>query len=96
MKLHTLVEKFIQSYKGVYAPTTVNWYENRLKPLVLNLGDKDITKISIDDLRSLFTTLSEKKCTYINHPGHPLVEKGYSKYSLHAFARSWKRLFRGS
>ncbi len=96
MTLHTLIEKFLSSYKGVYAPATVKWYENRLKPLEQTLGEKDVDDITIDDLRALYVSLAEKEQTYTEHPhaGRKPSDKGYSKYSLHAFVRAWKRLFK--
>ncbi|RMH38105.1 MAG: hypothetical protein D6694_12710 [Gammaproteobacteria bacterium] len=96
MMLHTLVEKFLLSYKGVYAPATVKWYENRLKPLLKTLGEKNIEEITIDDLRMLYVKMAEQTQTYTEHPhaGRKPTEKGYSKYSLHAFVRAWKRLFK--
>lgn len=95
MKLHTLSERFLISYKGVYSPATVQWYENRFKPLLGEMGNSEIAEITIDDLRSLYALLAEKGTLYDNHPHKGRkIEKSYSPHSLHAFARSWKRLFK--
>lgn len=97
MLLKTLIEKFFLAYEGVYSESTVQWYRDYLKPLDA-LGDRKIKEITIDDLRTLYVKLSRQKEIYINHPheNRQKVEKGYSVYTLHSFARSWKRLFNWS
>jgi site-specific recombinase XerD len=98
MKLQTLTEKFLLSYKGVYSPSTVKWYEDRFKHLLNEFSEREISKITIDDLRRLYVKLSEVETLYKDHP-HPCrkpIKKGYSKYTLHSFARAWKRLFKWS
>ena len=97
MVLKTLIEKFFLAYEGVYSEATTQWYRDYLKPLDA-LGDKKIKEITIDDLRTLYVKLSRQKEIYINHPheNRQKIEKGYSVYTLHSFARSWKRLFNWS
>lgn len=97
MLLKTLIEKFLLAYEGVNSDTTVQLYRNMFKPLDA-LGDKNIREITIDDLRTLYVKLSRQKEIYTNHPhkNRKKVEKGYSAYTLHSFARSWKRLFNWS
>ena len=96
MQLKTLIEKFLLAYKGIYSPNTVVWYENRFKPLLKEFEHKEISEMTIDDLRKLYVKLAEVKVLYEDHPhkGRKPIKKGYSRHSLHSFARSWKRLFR--
>ena len=95
MQLRTLTEEFLLAYKGIYSPNTVSWYESRFIPLLKNLGHKEISEITITDLRKLYVKLVETDVLYKDHPyeGRKPIKKNYSKQSLHAFARSWKRLF---
>lgn len=94
MKLHTLTDKFLLAYTGVYSPKTVQWYKNRFKPLLQNCWDRDIHEINIDALREQYALLVDKKTLYEAHPhDRKIIKKGYSKYTLHTFARAWKRLF---
>jgi site-specific recombinase XerD len=95
MKLNMLIQKFLLAYEGVYSPQTVQWYRNRFKPLN-ELAHKALLEITIDDLRSCYVVLSRKQVLYDKHPhdGRQPQHKPYSKYTLHSYARAWKRLFR--
>ena len=93
MNLETMIAKFFLSYEGGVSPATIKWYRHYLAPLSA-LGEKPITEIEVDDLRKLYVTLAserEEPTTYPN--SHKSIPRKYSPYTLHCFARSWRRLF---
>ncbi|MCP4416880.1 MAG: tyrosine-type recombinase/integrase [Chloroflexi bacterium] len=94
MKLQTLIDKYFLAHQGIYMDATMKWYRAYLSPLE-QLSKKKIKKITIDDLRAIYAGLSQKDKLYENHPhqGCQVKRKGYSPYTLHCFARSWRRLF---
>jgi integrase/recombinase XerD len=95
MELNVLVEKFLLAYEGVRSPNTVTWYKSCIKHLLDDLGNKEIAQITIDDLRRRYAQLSRVEKIYKNHPhpGRKPKKKMYSKFTLHGFVRSWRRLF---
>ena len=94
MKLKTIITKFFLSYEGVVSPATTKWYTHYLRPLE-TLGDIPVTEITVDDLRLLYVELVHKRSadTESQNGKRKLGKDGYSTYTLHCFARCWRRLF---
>lgn len=94
MNLETMIAKFFLSYEGGVSPATIKWYRHYLAPLSV-LGEKPITEIEVDDLRELYVTLASEREEQTIYPNsRKPVPRKYSPYTLHCFARSWRRLFR--
>lgn len=106
MNINTAFDKFLLSCTGIVSPVTVERYRQSLKPLLERFGEMEISEMTVDDLRGLYVELSQKdkeryrKLPDVNPSGNPnapisnQVETKYSVYTLHGFARSWKRFFK--
>ncbi len=70
---------FLQSIRGLLSPATVGWYTHRLAPLTAALGRRQVSTITLDDLRAWRATLSERRM---------------SPWTLHAHVRAARRLFK--
>lgn len=88
-------EAFLLSYRGSRSPQTITWYERRLSALVLFLGDVDVAKVTISDLRRWRAELFERRTRYENHPSGRRPEPGgLSAHTLHGYVRAARRFFK--
>lgn len=93
MNLKTLIEKFFLANVNL-SPKARLRYRKSFMPLKI-LEEREIKTITIDDLRLLYRELEEKDKIYKEHPHRGRIKnKGYSVYTLHIYARSWRRLFK--
>jgi len=74
-----LIDSFLQAQDGLLSDSTISWYQMYLRPLAKHYGEREISSLTIDDLRWLF---QKKK------------EEVSSVFSLFNFVRAWKRIFR--
>lgn len=93
MNLKTLIEKFFLANVNLSKKTRIR-YRKSFAPLKI-FEERDIKTITIDDLRQLYQNLEEKEKIYEEHPHQGRIKnKGYSPYTLHNYARCWRRLFK--
>jgi integrase/recombinase XerD len=78
MNTKELIDSFLQAQDGLISDATRGWYRRYLKPLEKRYSRKNISEITVSDLRLLFTEIGKK---------------GYSEYTRSNFIRVWKRLF---
>ncbi|WP_322807274.1 tyrosine-type recombinase/integrase [Thermanaerothrix sp.] len=74
-----LVDSFLRANQGFISDHTIEWYYYYLRPLREAIGDFEISKISTDQLLSVF---------------HMLDDGEHSRYTLSNYVRSWRRFFR--
>jgi integrase/recombinase XerD len=79
---------------GVVSPNTIKFYSNRLPSLVKILGDKEISEVSLDDLRLWRSKLSKREVKYEGHKYHPEVQGKLSPYTIRQYVRCAKRFFK--
>lgn len=79
MNTKELIDSFLQAQDGLLSDRTISWYQMYLRPLAKYYGEREISSLTIDDLRWLF---QKKK------------EETSSVFSLFNFVRAWKRIFR--
>jgi len=94
MRLSEALEIFYLSMDGVVSPATILFYENRLPSLIKHLGDKEISDISLDDLRLWRSKLSKREVKYEGHKYHPEVQGKLSPYTIRQHVRCARRLFK--
>jgi integrase/recombinase XerD len=94
MRLSSALEVFYMSMYGVVSDSTIKFYEGRLPSLIKILGDKEISEVTLDDLRYWRTTLSKRDVKYQNHKYHPEVKGKLSPYTIRQYVRCAKRFFK--
>ena len=82
------------SMYGVVSDSTIKFYENRLPSLIKILGDKEISEVSLDDLRLWRTKLSKREVKYKDHKYHPPVEGKLSPYTIRQYVKCARRFFK--
>lgn len=94
MTLAEAITIFLSSMKGIKAPATIKWYQDRLKLLKSFLGAKTpIKNITVHHLRNWRGTLSDRKIRYENHPTRSAMDGGLARDTLHGYVRSTRRFF---
>lgn len=94
MRLSDALEVFYTSMYGVVSDSTIKFYENRLPSLIKILGDKEISEVSLDDLRFWRMKLSKREVKYENHKYHPPVEGKLSPYTIRQYVKCARRFFK--
>lgn len=94
MKLSKAVDLF---FKSVVADglqdTTLDWYRRRLGCLVRYLRDRELKKISADDLRGFVVFLRERNIKWQDHKWRKSVQGSLSPFTIQSYVRAVKRLF---
>lgn len=86
MKLSESADLFFTSMITVRADATIDWYRQRIIPLVFYLGDPEVDKIDLFDLERFRGSL--------NRPSRAKGRKGkISVYTIHGYVRAIKRFF---
>jgi len=94
MRLSEALEIFYLSMDGVVAEGTIKFYSNRLPSLVKILGDKEISEVSLDDLRLWRSKLSKREVKYEGHKFHPEVQGKLSPYTIRQYVKCARRFFK--
>ena len=94
MQASDALERFLLSLTGVASPATVDWYRRRLSSLVEFLGDVEVERVPVHDLRRWRVSLCERTSKYCDHPLRPEKEGGLSQYTLHGYVRAARRWFK--
>ena len=94
MRLSEALEIFYLSMDGVVAEGTIKFYSNRLPSLVKILGDKQISEVSLDDLRLWRSKLSKREVKYEGHKYHPEVQGKLSPYTIRQYVKCARRFFK--
>jgi len=79
---------------GVVSDSTIKFYENRLPSLIKHLGDKEISEVSLDDLRYWRAKLSKREVKYKGHKYHPEVKGKLSPYTIRQHVKCVRRFFK--
>lgn len=74
MTVKQCVELYLDAHLGEVADTTLAWYASHLKDLG-DLEDREVSSISINDLRSWRAELLNREVRYDGHPFHPQPEE---------------------
>jgi len=94
MTLAEAIALFLSSMKGVKAPATMKWYQDRLKSLEKFSGENTpIKNITVYHLRDWRASLSDRENRYENHPNRSVKIGGLSRDTLHGYVRSTRRFF---
>jgi hypothetical protein len=94
MTLAEAIALFLSSMKGVKAPATMKWYQDRLKSLEKFSGENTpIKNITVYHLRDWRASLSDRENRYENHPNRSVKIGGLSRDTLHGYVRSSRRFF---
>ena len=94
MRLSEALEIFYLSMDGVAAEGTIKFYSNRLPSLVKILGDKEISEVSLDDLRLWRSKLSKREVKYEGHKYHPEEKGKLSPYTIRQYVKCARRFFK--
>ena len=78
MQMRTALDDFLLSYSGARSPATVAWYRRRLGELGDFLGDVDVGRVTISDLRRF-------RCA--------LESRGLAVRTRHGYVRAVRRFF---
>lgn len=93
MVLKTALKRFIYALDGEVQPATLDWYNSHLTTLLNELGDTDITNITIDDLRAWRHQQFHQHTRYATHPHRREKPGGISIYTKRGRIRALKRFF---
>jgi len=94
MRLSDALDIFYMSMYGVVSDSTIKFYKNRLPSLIKILGDREITNVSLDDLRFWRMKLSKREVKYKDHKFHPPVEGKLSPYTIRQHVKCARRFFK--
>lgn len=94
MRVIDALEDFYLSMEGVVSPKTLVWYKHKLGSLMLDIGDYDLEKVTIHDLRKWRSKLAKQKQKFVNHPTKPTIDGELSKHTLHMYVRACRRFFK--
>ncbi|MEA3338122.1 MAG: tyrosine-type recombinase/integrase [Chloroflexota bacterium] len=72
---------------------TAQAYEEKLKPLVVYLEDKEVSDVTISDLRGYVGHLRGRTSRFVDHPFKARVSGGLSDATVASLIRHAKRLF---
>lgn len=93
MKVFQALDRFFQALQGERSPRTIDWYRDKLKPLYRDLGEREVSEISIDDLRALRTRLLQRTERFADHPTIPTRPGGLSPATVNDHIRATRRFF---
>lgn len=93
MLLSESLNWFYLSMIGIKSNQTITWYRVKLTPL-LNYSDKDLTTITLNDLRQYRADLVQRTTVYNQHPNKPPIDRPLSPFTIHAHIRAAKHFFR--
>jgi len=93
MILSAAISEFLLSMKGVLSDKTVLFYQNRLPSMVSYLGDKPLELVTLSELRTWRSFLTDKTTRYDKGSSRPPASGGYSPYTIHQYIRGCKRFF---
>jgi integrase/recombinase XerD len=94
MLLSDALEAFLLSCNGSTSPATLIWYKRRLGALVEFLGDMEVERVTLHDLRRWRVSLCERTSKYVDHPLRPEEDGGLSAYTLHGYVRACRHFFK--
>lgn len=93
--LGTTLDDYILSMTGVKSTATIKWYATRLKSLVVFIGaDRDVTSITIADLRKWRVAMSGKTTRFEDHPTRPTKGGGLASETFRGYVRAVRIFFR--
>ncbi len=93
--LGSMIGDYILSMTGVKSPATVKWYASRLKSLAVFIGaDRDVTSITIADLRKWRAALNGKATRFEDHPTRPTESGGLASETFRGYVRAVRIFFR--
>jgi len=93
VKLSEGFELFYGSMKGVLSDQTVLAYKNVLPSLVDYMGDIELDKVNLTELREWRGRLVDKRERWGKGSTHPRDLQPLSPYTVHKYVRSAKRFF---
>lgn len=84
MNVYEAIELFLTAKTGEVADATVRWYRSHLKALSARLGGRDITQVTIYELREWRNQVLGKKTRYDGHPYRPTANtRGLAPTTAH-------------
>jgi integrase len=94
-RLGDVIDDFYISMESVVSKSTITWYKSRIPSLLSYFGeDRDVSSITIGDLRRWRLSIANVKVKYANHPTRKKIEGSYSPSTIHQYVRACRRLFR--
>lgn len=93
MRLSEAMDLFYISMEGIVSDSTIKFYKNRLPSLIHSMGDVDISKVTLDDLRLWRSKLSKREIKYEKHKYHPQVKGKLSPYYIRQHVKCVRRFF---
>lgn len=84
MNVESAIELFLTAKTGEVSAATVRWYRSHLKTLAARLGSKDVTQVTIYDLREWRVQVLDHKTRYDDHPFRPTANtRGLAPTTAH-------------
>jgi site-specific recombinase XerD len=94
MNISTAAELFITAHAGMnYNENSLKLYTRTLKLLSDFTSDKDITAITITDLRGFRASQGTRKSVFNDHPTKPTINRPISPYTVLGHVRRTKAFF---
>jgi integrase/recombinase XerD len=75
------------------SPMTVEGYREKLRQLLIFLGDVPVESITVDDLRRFVASLMDERVLFANHPTRKKRKGKLSPHSVECYVGHVKRLF---
>ena len=94
MNLSACIQEYLDAHVGELAPTSIKWYKSHLSDLSKALGSRDITTITITDLRRWRADVIQHQTRYDDHPNRPRLNgRGLSPHTVRGKITACKALF---
>ncbi|MHB8132866.1 MAG: tyrosine-type recombinase/integrase [Anaerolineaceae bacterium] len=94
MRVSEALEEFYLSMDGVVSQNTLKWYHHKLDSLDCQIGDFELEKVSIHDLRKWRSNLANKKEKYVDHPTKPTQKGKLANDTMHGYVRGCRTFFK--
>lgn len=86
-------KKFVYALDGEIKPKTLKWYQSHLSSFVNDFGEREITSITVEDLREWRHGQFHDQQRYANHPLRPAETRELSIFTKRGRIRAIKRFF---
>jgi len=94
MHVREALEEFYLSMDGVVSPNTLKWYHHKLRSLENQIGEFELEKVTLHDLRKWRSELSNKKEKYVDHPTKPTLKGKLATDTMFGYVRGCRTFFK--
>lgn len=94
MELDSAIELYLAAHQGMISPKTMRLYKQSLGVLRDFFGSREVSTITLDDLRAYRTALFERNERYGENSSRPREQGRLSVWTIHGHIRIARQFFR--